>query len=106
MALPPVLQGDITDPKFGPPGFGTSTTPTVLIEGRPVLTIGSPVSVHGNPSNPRAPGFNPPCAASVILSGATRVLVNGRPMAYIGSMCTCGLHQMALVGAATVKVGL
>lgn len=106
MAFPPVLQGDITDPKFGPPGFGTSTTPTVMIEGRPVLTIGSPVSSHGNPYNPRAPGFNPPCAHAVIVSGSTRVLVQGRPIAHITSKCSCGLHFMQLVGANTVKVGV
>jgi uncharacterized Zn-binding protein involved in type VI secretion len=104
--LPPVLQGDITDPKFGPPGFGTSTTPTVLIEGRPVLTIGSPVSTHGNPYNPKAPGFNPSCAESFILEGAPNILVNGRPMSYITSKCSCGLHHMELVGATTVKIGL
>ena len=105
MPFPPVLQGDITDPKYGPPGFGTATTPTVMIEGRPVLTVGAKVSSHGNPNNPKAPGFNPPCAASTISVGSATVMVNGKPMAHIGSICTCGLHKMQLVGATTVKVG-
>ena len=105
MPFPPVLQGDVTDPKFGPPGFGTSTTPTVMIEGRPVLTIGATVSTHGNPYNPKAPGFNPPCAAAVISTGSMKVLVNGRPMAHINSLCTCGLHKMQLVGAQKTLVG-
>jgi uncharacterized Zn-binding protein involved in type VI secretion len=99
------LQGDITNPLFGPPGFVTSTTPTVLADGRPVATIGSPVSVHGNPFNPKAPGFNPPCAAAVVATGVSNILVEGRPIATLTSLCTCGLHFVQLVGSPTVQVG-
>jgi len=99
------LQGDITDPKFGPPGFVTSTTPTVIIDGRPAATIGSPVSPHGNPYNPRAPGFNPPCAHAVVLTGVSNVLVEGRPLATLTSLCSCGLHFVQLAGSPTVQVG-
>jgi len=99
------LQGDITDPKFGPPGFVTSTNPTVMIEGRPAATIGSVVSPHGNPFNPMAPGFNPVCAHATVLTGINNILVEGRPIATIGSLCSCGLHFVQLAGAPTVQVG-
>jgi hypothetical protein len=99
------LQGDITNPLFGPSGFVTSTTPTVLVDGRPVATIGSPVSVHGNPFNRKAPGFNPPCAAAVVSTGISNVLVEGRPIATLTSRCTCGLHFVKLAGSTTVRVG-
>jgi uncharacterized Zn-binding protein involved in type VI secretion len=98
-------QGDLTNTLFGPPGVGQSISPTVLIQGRPALTVGSPVTIHGNPFNPHAPGFNPPCAAAVIIDGSTTVLVEGKPLARFGSFCSCGLHHMEIVAATTVLVG-
>lgn len=99
------LQGDITDPKFGPSGFVTSQTPTVLIDGRPAATIGSIVSPHGNPSNPKAPGFNPKCAHAVVTTGVGNILVEGRPIATLASLCSCGFHFVQLAGSPTVQVG-
>lgn len=103
--LPIALQGDVTDPKFGPPGFITSQTPTVMIDGRPAATIGSPVAPHGNPYNRKAPGYNPPCAHAVVSTGVSNVLIEGRPLATIQSLCSCGLHFVQLVGSSTVMVG-
>lgn len=99
------LQGDITNPLFGPPGFVTSQTPTVIIDGRPAATIGSVVSPHGNPYNPLAPGFNPACAAAVVVTGVSNILVEGRPIATLTSLCSCGFHFVQLAGSPTVQVG-
>lgn len=99
MALIPCLAGDQTDPKFGPPGIVATITPKVLMESFAVCTVGSPVTSHGNPYNPKAPGFNPPCAAAFVNLGVPKILVEGKPAAYLGSTLTCGLHFMETIGA-------
>ena len=80
---------------------------TVLAGGLPVATVGTDTSVHGNPYDPSAPGYNPTCAASLIVEGSATVLVEGRPVALAGSMGSltmCG-HWVAGPGIPTVLVG-
>ena len=75
------------------PGYVMAIPSTVICEGLPVVTVGAPVSPHGNWANPRLPGFNPLCASAVIVEGAPTILVNGKPMAVagpLGSLCSCG----------------
>lgn len=108
---------DLTDPVGGvfknlaliPPGKvlpGPMAALTVLAMGRPVAVAGSLISTHGNPTNPKLPGFNPPCAAAAILGGTIpNILVEGRPIAVIGSTCTCG-HFIIGPGAPTVIAGI
>lgn len=111
MAFPVAVAGDTTDVP-GLPGRLVppmapfmSISPTVVAMGRPVLTLGSPVPTHGNPFNPQAPGFNPPCAASVVASMVIpNILVEGKPLAVVGSVAACG-HFVFGPGAPTVIAG-
>ena len=115
--LPVAVAGDLTDPEGGvfknlalvPPGTiipGVTTALTVLAMGRSVAVAGSAVTSHGNPVDPEEPGFNPTCAASVILGGTIpNILVEGRPIAVLTSTCTCG-HFIFGPGALTVLAGL
>lgn len=116
LALPIATATDLTDipgvPKtlVGPPGKIIPLITTVLAHGRPVLTLGATVTTHGNPYNPKLPGFNPPCAAATILGKVVpNVLVSGKPVAVAnpltGSVCTCG-HIVAGPGDPTILVGL
>jgi len=76
------------------PGYVQATdVATVICEFLPVAKVGDLVSPHGNFDNPKLPGFNPVCAAAVIVEGAPTILVNGRPMAVagpLGSLASCG----------------
>ena len=75
------------------PGYVMAVVGTVICEGLPVAKVGDPVSPHGNFDKPKLPGFNPVCAAAVIVEGAPTILVNGRPMAVagpLGSLASCG----------------
>ena len=105
MPLAVALVGDQTNPLYGPPGEVESEVASVIIEGRPVATIGSMVATHGNPTNPHAPGFNPSCSAAVVISGIPNILVEGRPIATLTSKCSCGFHFVQLTGATSVMVG-
>lgn len=108
MSAPAICVGDMTDPTFGPPGTVISGATTVFVGSsmRMAAQMGSPVTVHGNPFIPQAPGFNPPCAAATILMGSSTVLVENQPMASFDyPQCTCGLHQIIATGEPTVIVG-
>jgi uncharacterized Zn-binding protein involved in type VI secretion len=71
----------------------------------PVATVGTPIVAHGNPSNPKInPGYNPTCGHATIQTGSSSVLVNGKPVATIGSVCTC-THLLAGPGVPTITVG-
>jgi uncharacterized Zn-binding protein involved in type VI secretion len=101
----PGIPGSLVAPQA--PFF--SVTPTVLAGGRPVLTNGAVVTTHGNPYNPDAPGFNPPCAASTIVYRTIpNVLVQGLPVAVVGegvgSAAACG-HFVLGPGVPTVLIG-
>lgn len=71
--------------------------PTVLVNGRPIAVIGSPVSPH--PPCPK-PGTH--CHAYTQASQFS-VLVNGKPVSIAGSIDTCG-HPRG-VGSLDVIVG-
>ena len=66
MPRPVATQGSLTDIPgvpgrlVAPQAPITSITPTVIANGRPVLTIGAIVPTHGNPTNPKAPGYDTP----------------------------------------------
>jgi uncharacterized Zn-binding protein involved in type VI secretion len=111
MPGPIAVTGDLTTPEYGPPNVVASVTPTVLAEGRPVVTIGAIVAPHGNYYNPKAPGFNPTCAHAIVATGnfSSTVLIEGKPAAIaagaIGTRCSCMYHSIAAPGAPTVLVG-
>jgi uncharacterized Zn-binding protein involved in type VI secretion len=109
MPAPVTCVGDPTDPEFlevGTLGPVLTGATTVMAEGRPVATAGSFVGPHGNPVNPKAPGYNPICAESALFPGVATVLVEGRPIATLTtSICNCMLHTVTYIGAPTVIVG-
>lgn len=117
MSFPVAITGDKNDPvgmsgRLVPPmNVLTSMSTSVLAEGRPVLTAGAMCATHGNPFNPKAPGFNPPCAhATVVGNTIPNILVEGKPLAVagppgIGSTLSCS-HVVLGPGANSVRAGL
>lgn len=87
-----------------PPGVIALGAPTVRVNGLPVAHVGSLVTIHGNPYNPKAPGFNPVCAAAVIAKGIPNIIVEGKPVAMLGAPCSCGQH-FVVIGSPNVYVG-
>lgn len=89
-----------------PPGVIAIGAQTVRVGpgSLPVATVGSLITYHGNPNNPKAPGFNPKCAAATIAQGIPNILVEGRPVAMLGAPCTCGQHFVT-EGIPNVYVG-
>jgi uncharacterized Zn-binding protein involved in type VI secretion len=113
--LPIAVMGDLTDIPGIPGRLVPPQQPffpiqaTVLAGGRPVLTNGAIVTAHGNPYDPKAPGFNPPCElATIVYRTIPTVLVQGLPVAVIGegvgSVASCG-HFVLGPGMPTVLVG-
>jgi uncharacterized Zn-binding protein involved in type VI secretion len=100
------IPASVTGFPLAPLGPGTIVMGAVktLVGGLPVATVASAISPHGNPVNPKQPGFNPACAAAVIASGIPNVLVEFKPIAHVGSICTCGQHTVSL-GIPNVLVG-
>lgn len=90
-----------------PPGMVAIGAATVFAGPKqmPVAHQGSLVTIHGNPYNPKAPGYNPVCAAAKIMVGVPNVLVEGKPIAYVNAPCTCCQHYVAL-GIPNVIVGI
>lgn len=114
--LPVAVTGDMTDIPGLPGSVGfpnnvfASITTTVLAEGRPVCTLGAIAAPHGNYTDPKRPGFNPPCASSAIATKTIpNILVEGKPIAVVGvgvgSLTKCG-HWVLGPGALTVIAGL
>jgi len=84
-------------PPAPPPGVVISVR-TVICNGQPVATVTDKLTPHGNPK------IQPLCqCGSVIVTGIPNILVNGKPVAYVGSVCSCG-HKIA-TGVPTVLVG-
>lgn len=120
MPIAPIaIQGDMTDvlglPNIlvAPLGIYNSVEPTVFAGKTcmPVLTMHAPVTVHGNPFDSMAPGFNPPCAAATIMSMCSDTVFIGKEMfpaakatVGIGSVASCG-HWVAGPGCPTVFIG-
>ncbi len=77
-------------------GLATSmVVPSVLINGKPCAVVGTIISSHSP--------FGTSHAAAVITVGNSTVLVEGKPIAYVGSPNSCG-HSMA-TGSPDVMVG-
>lgn len=115
MPLPIALAGQTTTDIAGVPGTLVGPVGVVISApastvragkaGLPVAKVADPVTIHGNPDNPKAPGFNPLCAHSRIAISATpTVYVEGVPIATITSRCTCG-HYVLFDGDPTILVG-
>jgi uncharacterized Zn-binding protein involved in type VI secretion len=80
-------------------GLIMSGDPTVLVNGRPIALMGSPVTPHP-PCG--AKGGQAHCRASTTVNQFT-VLVNGKPISTAGAIDTCG-HPRG-VGSLDVIVG-
>ena len=101
-------------PQPGPPlpfsaPVTVGTCPTVLIAGKPAVTLGAqgmnvPPHVGLHPADPF---FAPPMQTGVVMVGSATVLAGGAPVARSGDACTaCGVPGATLVGTATtVLVG-
>ncbi len=89
-----------------PPGVIAlgATTVRVGTKALPVAHVGSLVTIHGNPTNPKAPGYNPECAKAKVAKGIPNILVEGKPVAMLGAPCTCGQH-FVVIGVPNVYVG-
>jgi uncharacterized Zn-binding protein involved in type VI secretion len=89
-----------------PPGVISVGAATVRVgpSALPVAHIGSLTTIHGNPYDPKAPGYNPTCAAATIAQGIPNILVEGKPVAMLGAPCTCGQHFVT-EGIPNVYVG-
>lgn len=74
--------------------------PSVLVNFRPVATLGSKVTPHPCCGAEGCPPVH--CAASTTSSNAT-VLVNGKPIVTFGDVDTCGHPR--LLGSEDVIVG-
>lgn len=117
MPLPIALAGQTTTDIAGVPGTLVGPVGVVIPyaktvragkAGLPVATVAADITIHGNPNNPKAPGFNPLCAhAKIAISTAftvTTVYVEGVPIAPITSVCTCG-HYVLFDGDPTILIG-
>jgi hypothetical protein len=120
--LPVAVVGDNTDPETGlfgtvalaPGGLGALSAgknTTVMASGRPVATALTPVSPHGNFTNPQMPGYNPTCGEAVLtgLHTSPTVLVGGQPIAVTapgkqGTMASC-THYSFSEGVPTILIG-
>lgn len=75
-----------------------SVATTVLVNGLPCAVIGTIITPHAPWGPP-----HPPHDAATITSGVSSVLVEGKPIAIVGSSNSCG-HTMA-IGSPDVKAG-
>jgi len=115
MPKPVACIGDTTDPGAGlfgavalpPLGLGVVVgAHTVVAQGRPVATVLDKVTPHGNPDNPKLPGYNPTCACAILtgFNAAYTVFAEGRPLALMGTMASC-THYVVGPCAPTVICG-
>jgi uncharacterized Zn-binding protein involved in type VI secretion len=80
-------------------GLVTTGDPTVLVNGRPIAVMFSPVTPHPPCGGP---GGQPHCVAHTALTPST-ILVNGKPIATWPSVDTCG--HARVTGSFDVVVG-
>lgn len=90
-----VRQGD-ANKMGGLAMFPVSTS--VTVNGRPVALMGTNVTSHP-PCNP----YNPQHCAATIPMGSFKVLIEGKPVAYVGTADSCGCPR--LLGSFDVEVG-
>lgn len=65
----------------------SAPNPRVLVSGQPVATMAAPYIVAACPFVP--PGGNGPCVTAQWVSGATRVVASGQPLAIMGGVSVC-----------------
>lgn len=65
----------------------SAPNPRVLVSGQPVATIAAPYIVAACPFVP--PGGNGPCVTAQWVTGATRVVASGAPLAIMTGMSVC-----------------
>jgi len=108
MSVPIAVVGIPSSIAGFPPPPGTIAVGAATVRagpsGLPVATVGSLTTIHGNPYDPKAPGYNPVCAAATISQGIPNIMVEGRPVAMLGAACTCGQHFVTQ-GIPNVYVG-
>lgn len=114
MPKPVACIGDYTDllttetHRLTPGGVGVvAGVHTVMAEGRPVATVLDKVLPHGNFTDPKLqPGYNPVCECAILtgFNAGFTVLVEGKPIALLGTMASC-THVIAGICAPTVICG-
>lgn len=88
-----------------PPGAIAVGAKTVYANNLPVALLGSKCIWHGNPINPKAPGYNPLCAQSFVTKGSSTVYVEGVPVARLGDVTLCGHYILGPSAAPNIQVG-
>jgi uncharacterized Zn-binding protein involved in type VI secretion len=120
--LPVAVIGDMGDPATGdmgkvaptPAGIGkllSGPNATVTAQGKPIATVATAVTPHGNFTDPKLPGFNPKCATSLLseVHCSPTVLICGKPAAVAspgqqGTMADC-THYAFSSSVPTVLIG-
>jgi uncharacterized Zn-binding protein involved in type VI secretion len=104
VAIPASITG-FPLPPLGP-GMVEIGATTVMIEGSPAARVGDLTTPHGNPVNPKMPGFNVECDIAVLtpIGSSTTVWIEGKPAARLGTMCSCMQHKVT-IAATTVTIG-
>ncbi|GAB91906.1 PAAR domain-containing protein [Gordonia rhizosphera] len=92
--MPPAAR--VSDVTAHPGVIGPPGCPTVLIEGRPAATVGTPHICSFPP-----PAVHPP--TTIMPPGCPTVLIGGRPAARVGDVSGCG--ATIITGAASVLIG-
>jgi uncharacterized Zn-binding protein involved in type VI secretion len=83
---PALHLGAVVTCSHAGPAQPLSPFPRVLLSGQPAVTLASPYAVTGCALTGTP---NPPCVTGQWLTGATRVLAGGVPMATMAGSSTC-----------------
>ena len=86
MPAPALHLGAVVTCTHAGPAQPLSPSPRVLLSGQPLVTIASPYAVTGCALTGTP---NPPCVTGQWLTGATRVLAGGAPVATMAGSSTC-----------------
>ncbi len=82
----PVLHlGAVVMCSHAGPATPLSPSPRVLLSGQPAVTIAAPWGVTGCSLT----GSAPPCMTGQMITGSSRVLASGMPLATMGGASTC-----------------
>lgn len=102
--MPALHLGAVVTCSHAGPAQPLSPFPRVMLSGQPLVTIASPYAVTGCTLTGTP---NPPCVTGQWLSGATRVLAGGVPVATLGGSSTCvptGTPMMPMTAQVRVMV--
>jgi len=77
-----------------------ASSPRVLVNGHPAVTIESHYVISGCP-NPPPPAGSGPCATAIFIMAATRVFVTGNPVLLHDSRSVCQPTGTPLLPAVT-----